>query len=137
MLKKFLLSLFIGCTLLLPVATQAVNLGGDLVETARNKAGYKAATETTLAENVGSIIKVMLSLVGIIFTVLMVYAGYLWMTARGEASQVEKAQEIIKSSIIGIIITLAAYSISNFVVSKVVSKTSASNGPIAITLDIA
>ena len=137
MIKKFLLSLFIGCAFFLPVATQAINLGGDLVETARDKAGYKVATETTLAENVGDIIKVMLSLVGIIFTVLMVYAGYLWMTARGEASQVEKAQEIIKSSIIGIIITLAAYSISNFVVSKVVSKTSASNGSIAMTLDIA
>lgn len=125
MIKKIILSLFVGAMVLAPFATFAIDLGGSTVEEARIKAGYKKATETTLAENVGSIIKVVLSLVGIIFTVLMVYAGFLWMTARGEASQVEKAQEIIKSSIIGIIITLAAYSISNFVVTKVVSKVSA------------
>lgn len=124
-MKKFFLSLFVGVMVFLPVSASAVNLGGATVEEARIKAGYKKAIETTLAENVGSIISIVLSFVGIIFTVLMVYAGFLWMTARGEASQVEKAQEIIKSSIIGIIITLAAYSISNFVVSKVVSKVSA------------
>lgn len=131
MIKKFILSLFVGSVLLFPFATHAVNLGGDFVETARKEAGFKAATQTTLAETVGEVIKVLLSLVGIIFTVLMVYAGYLWMTARGEASQVEKAQEIIKSSIVGIIITLAAYSISNFVVSKVVDKVSTPSSPTA------
>lgn len=124
-MKKFFLSLFVGVMVFLPLSASAVNLGGSTVEEARIKAGYKKATETTLAENVGSIISIVLSFVGVIFTVLMIYAGFLWMTARGEASQVEKAQEIIKSSIIGIIITLAAYSISNFVVTKIVSNVSA------------
>ncbi len=129
-MKKIFLSFFIAITLFLPVSSYAVNLGADTVEQARINAGYKKATDTTLAENVGSIIKVALSLVGIIFTALMVYAGFLWMTARGESSQIEKAQDIIKSSIVGIIITLAAYSISSFVVSKVVNKVSTTSIPL-------
>lgn len=131
MLKKLILSVSLGLAVLIPISASAVNLGGDIVETARQKAGYAKADDTKLAETIGSIIKILLSFVGIIFTVLMVYAGYLWMTARGEASQVEKAQEIIKSSVIGIIITLAAYSISNFVVTKVVEKASAPSAPSA------
>jgi hypothetical protein len=127
MLKKFFLIVFLSIFIVPNIAFAKVDLGEGIVKKAGKTAGYAQANETTLSEMIGSIIKTVLSLVGIIFTVLMVYAGYLWMTARGEASQVEKAQEIIKSSIIGIIITLAAYSISNFVVSKILEKTSASS----------
>jgi cytochrome bd-type quinol oxidase subunit 2 len=124
MFKKLtFLTLFFLC-FLIPCHADALNLGTDLVESARKEAGLKKATETTFAETLGFIIKTALSLVGIIFTALMVYAGYLWMTARGESDQIEKAKEIIKGSIIGIVITLGAYSITAFVVNKIVSKVS-------------
>jgi len=61
--------------------------------------------------------------VGVIFTILMIYAGYTWMVARGDDSKIDKAKKVITASIIGLIITLAAYSISHFVVSKILSQT--------------
>jgi len=102
----------------------ALNLGGDLVNKTAIRAGYDKDTgPTTLSANIGSFIKIALSFVGVIFLALMVYAGFLWLTARGESEPVEKAGKIIKTAVIGFIITVGAYSITNFVVPKVLEKT--------------
>jgi len=98
-------------------------LGVGLVDSAATKAGYERATDTTLAETIGVAVKGALSMVGVVFLVLMVYAGYLWMTARGEEETIKKAQKIIISSIIGLVIVLASYSITNFVVLAILSRT--------------
>lgn len=82
-------------------------------------AGYDKATDTTLSETIGKYIRIMLSLVGTIFLALTVYAGFLWMTASGNEEQVTKATDIIKMATVGLIIALAAFSITAFVVSKV------------------
>lgn len=120
---KYFLAAIIGLGLLC-VAPQvsAIDLGSGLTKNAADKAGYGAANETTLAETIGYVIKVILSVTGIIFTALMVYAGFLWMTAKGDESKVEKAQETIKAAIIGLVITLGAYSVTEFVVPKVLEK---------------
>lgn len=73
---------------------------------------------------IGRIIRTILGLLGIIFLVLMVYAGFLWMTARGESDPVDKAKDIIKQSIIGLIIIFLAYALTGFIINAVVRATS-------------
>ncbi len=99
---------------------------GGAAATIGGKAGYdtKNVTDTTLSEQVGKIIKVALSFVGTIFFALTVYAGFLWMTASGNEEQVAKAQSIIKMATIGMIITLAAYGITAYVLIAIVTSTS-------------
>ncbi|HPV70552.1 MAG TPA: pilin [Candidatus Magasanikbacteria bacterium] len=58
-----------------------------------------------------SIIKVVLGILGVVFLALLFFAGFLWMTSGGDSKKVEKAQQLIKNSIIGLVIILAAYSI--------------------------
>lgn len=69
----------------------------------------------TVGEIVAAVIKGFLGLLGIIFIVLMIYAGYLWMTAAGNEEDIKKAKDLIKAAIIGLIIIVAAYSITHFV----------------------
>lgn len=64
---------------------------------------------------IGNTIKIILSLVGIIFLILMLYSGFLWMTAKGDTKAIEKAKENIKNSLIGLIIVLGAYAITNLI----------------------
>ena len=64
---------------------------------------------------IGRIINVALSLLGIVATVLIVYAGFKWMTAGGNEENVKSAQKILMAAVIGLVIILAAYAISNFV----------------------
>ncbi|MDO8463575.1 MAG: hypothetical protein Q7S96_04920 [bacterium] len=75
----------------------------------------------SLAVFIGQIVMAAISLLGVIFFVQMVYAGFLWMTARGEAPQVEKAKETIRRSIIGLAIVLAAWSLSFFIIDRLVA----------------
>jgi hypothetical protein len=67
-----------------------------------------------LPETVGMIIAVALLLLGIIFLILMIYGGYMWMTAGGDEQKVEKAKGLIRNAIIGLVIVLAAYAITAF-----------------------
>ncbi len=69
------------------------------------------------------VIKLALSFLGVIFLILMVYGGYLWMTARGKEDQVNKARDLIIAAVIGLIIVIASYAISNFVVDALTKTT--------------
>ena len=103
---------------------RAANLSdwGDNLSKAAGQQGAGYDTTVTGPEQaIGKVIQAALSVVGVIFLILMIYGGYLWMTARGNEPQVEKAKNLITAAIIGLVIVLAAYAISIFVV-DIVSK---------------
>jgi cytochrome bd-type quinol oxidase subunit 2 len=79
----------------------------------QEKAGYDP--NVTVGLVVAGVIKTFLALLGVIFVVLIVVAGYNWMTAAGEEEKINKAKDTIKSAIIGLIIIVAAYAITYFV----------------------
>ncbi len=87
-----------------------------LGKTAREGAGYDTTVDTD--DIISTIIQVVLSFLGVIFLVLMIYGGYLWMMAKGNEEQVTKAKNLITAAIIGLVIVMAAYAISWFVISK-------------------
>ncbi|MDD4995086.1 MAG: hypothetical protein PHW53_01285 [Patescibacteria group bacterium] len=70
-----------------------------------------------LTATVGRVISIFLSLVGVIFFVLLIYGGILWMTAMGNEETVKRAKNLITSAILGLIIIFAAYAIAQFVIS--------------------
>lgn len=91
------------------------------------------ATDDSYNQGVGmgsiiaTVIKAFIGLLGIIFIVLIVYAGYSWMTAAGDEAKVNKAKETLQRAVIGLVIVLAAYSITYFVFSNL-SDLSTTNG---------
>lgn len=54
--------------------------------------------------------------VGLLVTGGIVTGGIIYMTARGNAGQVEKAQEIIRNSFIGLLLFLGLFAIINFLI---------------------
>lgn len=96
--------------------------GSEMVNKVGSEAGI-TGSGGGLTEIIGRLINVFLGFLGIVFLVLMLYAGFLWMTAQGEKAKVEKAVDIIKQAIIGLIVVVAAYAISNFVLSSLLNAT--------------
>lgn len=130
---KFFLSviaLFIVGLFVTSGPTLALDLGMESAKNAAAGAGYDAAgtTETTLAQNIGSFIRAILTMSGVLFTCLVFYAGYLWMTARGDEAQVEKSKEIIRAGVIGLTISLAAFGITNLVMRMVTGNSASTDG---------
>lgn len=82
--------------------------------------GFK--TGVTFNDIVGTVITVVLSLMGVLFLILTIYGGYTWMMARGNEEMVEKAKNILINALIGLIIVLAAYAISYFILSQISPK---------------
>ena len=98
----------------------------DPLDAVAGTAGYdvkEATAKTGFNTMVSQIIQTALSLLGVIFIVLMVYGGYLWMTDRGNSEQVEKSKKLITAAIIGLIIVVSAYAISYFVLEALTSAT--------------
>ncbi|HPL83333.1 MAG TPA: hypothetical protein PK757_00625 [bacterium] len=83
------------------------------LDAAATKAGLK--TDISLQSRAGQIVGTVLSLVGILFFVLMIYGGILWMTAGGNDTQLKNAQKTITMAVIGLIIVLSAYAITMFI----------------------
>lgn len=102
--------------LLLPVAVMAqLDQASTDLETVGTSIGADAKTNT-LPQLIGNIIAVLLSVLGIIFVVLVVYAGFLYLTDSGDSAKVKKAKTLLTQSILGLIIIVAAYAIAAFVI---------------------
>ena len=69
---------------------------------------------------VARVIQIALSLLGVIALVLIMYAGYTWMTSDGDAEKIKNAQAILRNAVIGLIIILSAWAITTFILSKLV-----------------
>lgn len=85
--------------------------------------GLVQGTQASLAQIVGNIINVVLGFLGILLLVYLIYAGFLWMTST-DSKGPDKAKEMIKNSIVGLIIIVSAFAISGFVLDKLVGVTS-------------
>ncbi len=116
-MPKLIIVFCLAAALLLPVMAFAQY---GLEETAQT-AGLNESVMTTPEALIGRIIKAGLSIIGIIFFGLMLYGGFRWMTARGEAKIVEQAKDTITAAAIGLIIVLAAYAITHFVIQSLTS----------------
>jgi TRAP-type C4-dicarboxylate transport system permease small subunit len=87
-----------------------------------NKSGFDTnVSSTTLSETIGKIIRVVLVSCATVFLALTVYAGILWLTAGGNEEKVTKANHLLYSGVIGLIIIFAAYGITTFVMWAVLS----------------
>lgn len=81
----------------------------------KDTVGYSQTPGDPLAQAVGRVINWVLGLLGIVLTLLILYAGYLWFSARGNEEQVTKAKDLLTQAVIGLVIVFGAYAISYFV----------------------
>ncbi len=85
----------------------------DQTESFLTTAEFSTAMETE--DIIAAVITTVLSFLGIIFVILIIFSGYQWMTAGGNEDQVKKATARIKNAVIGLIIVVFAYGITAFV----------------------
>lgn len=67
------------------------------------------------ADIIVGILNIILGFLGLFMVCLLMYAGFLYMTAGGDEKQTTAAKGYIKNSIIGIAIVLASFAVTWFV----------------------
>ena len=115
----------LGFACVTPVALADTPINTGLAATAQQSQSF-APTPITLPVLVGNIISAVLGLLGIIFLVMLVYAGMKWFLARGNPGDVKEAIGTITNAVIGLIIVLAAYALAQFVVTALINATTGS-----------
>lgn len=117
LLKKSLLIIAIFAllaTVALPVVQAQIDTGlGDAA--AASKLNTVGVNADNLPTRIGTILFQVISFVGVIFLIIIVYAGFLWMTAGGNSEQTKKASTMMKNGVIGVLIVLSSYAIVFFV----------------------
>ena len=111
-----------------PVFAQPATTPTTCGQSPTDPLGLDCAAATGLKANdpriiASRLINVVLGLLGMIATVLIIYAGFLWMTAGGNEENATKAKSIIYGAVIGLIIILSAWSISAYVINNLTNVT--------------
>ncbi len=115
--KKFLFGfLALQCLVFSPLAVAPAQAEVDLFD----DVSTTAFDSTNLSkkdprEIIANLIKVVLGFLGTIAVVLVIYSGFLWMTAGGKPDNIKKAKEIMSAAVVGLIIILISYGITIFV----------------------
>lgn len=93
------------------------------VNSVANSSGVSTGGSVDLYQIIGNVINIVLGFLGVLLLLYILYAGFLWMTAGGNEDNIEKAKGYIKNAIIGLVIIILAFAISNFVLSKLLTAT--------------
>jgi len=75
-----------------------------------------------LKQIISNIINVFLGFLGILATIIILYGGFIWMTAKGNTEQVEKAKKTIINGVIGLVIIMLSYAIASFVLRSLIGE---------------
>ncbi|MBP6884795.1 MAG: hypothetical protein KBC17_03135 [Candidatus Pacebacteria bacterium] len=123
---KIVIAVSLGLVLLTnPVL--AVKKIGDAGTQLNQVVGKTGISQTPLPVFIGQMIKWALGTVGFVFFILMVYGGFLWMTARGNDDQVQKGKNTITAAVIGLAVIVSAYALTNFVTTRLIERKGAAN----------
>jgi hypothetical protein len=97
--------------------------GVNAVNNVAISAGISGGT-TDLYTIVGRVVNVVLGFLGIVLLFYFIYGGFRWMTAGGDEKQVDEAKRMIRNAVIGLVIIMASYALSSFVLNQLVAVTS-------------
>lgn len=122
--KKIFVILFLAANLLLPAAAMGAweytDDGPDL--------GFEYGEYTGLANRdarftAAQIIRTALGVLGTVDLAIILYAGFLWMTAGGNEDKVSEAKKWLYGSVVGMAIILSAYSVTSYVINNLIKAT--------------
>jgi len=115
---------WLGVTLFVVTACAALStvFAASPLDVLRTTAGEAFNNQESLGNVLGRGIQVFFGIIGVMLTILLLYAGFMWFNARGDVKAVDKAQELIKEAVIGLVVIMLAQSISYWVLIQLGSK---------------
>jgi len=138
--NSFVAGIMAASLLVMPVMASA-QLTPESTGLAGAAAGTGLSTTCTgtdcLISIIGNVISLALGFIGIILLVMLLYAGFLWMTAGGDVAGVKAAKTMITNAVVGVIIVAVSYAITAFVLGQLATIAGDGGGGAASTGGVA
>jgi|GEM_PF-1024933 len=132
--KKILAVVVISFSILLAgqfsFAQETLSVWGDPL--AGKTIGLEAFTAIGMGNRnpqliIASVVQVLLGFLGVMAVLLMIYGGFIWMTAGGDEEKVSRAKTLITNAVIGMLIVLSAFAIATFILRALIRSSGASD----------
>ncbi|PIR02875.1 MAG: hypothetical protein COV60_03280 [Candidatus Magasanikbacteria bacterium CG11_big_fil_rev_8_21_14_0_20_43_7] len=114
-------------TLQIVHAKKTISDAGSALTSVTNQTGV---AKTDLPSVFATLIKGALQLVGIIFFILMFYAGFRWLTAAGEQDRIDSARKTLVAASVGLVIVVGSYAFTNFISTRIIQGEKSDTGPV-------
>lgn len=115
-MKKIIIVLLLAVSLLAVAGAVYAQTPLENLQQVGPDAGYSDQTSPfTLFSVVGTLIRTFFMFLGTILLVIILYAGFRWMTAGGNEDQVSEAKKWLRNAIIGLAIIMFALAITYFI----------------------
>ena len=82
----------------------------------------KTEGEKSLMSNVNMLINVFTSVMGFLAVAMIIYGGFMLLTAQGDPARIKRGKDVVLYSVIGLILVMLAYAIVNFVMINVTNR---------------
>lgn len=119
MFKKIAISFSISFLTLMPIAS-TVDATDGVTQLQDNLSGFGRNTglgkDADLKTKIAGVINIVLGFLGMLATIMIIYAGFKWLTAAGNEEQVTHAKATLRNAVIGIVVIFLSFVIVNFTV---------------------
>lgn len=120
-MKKQLLSLLTLCSLFgLAIAAPAMAQTADFGTNYLTGIGLGSQD---IRVTVVNLIRVALGILGVVVLVIIIAAGFRWMTAGGNDDAISQSKKIISAAVVGLLVIIVAYAITTWVFESIIDAT--------------
>jgi cytochrome bd-type quinol oxidase subunit 2 len=119
--KVLIVSILLLFVLNITITSAATSIGQQISggADAATKEAYGDVKQQALTTPLIFIINSLLTFIAILFLLGLIYAGYLWMTAKGNQEQIDKAKKITREIVIGLIIIFLSRILTEFILTQI------------------
>lgn len=111
----------IGCFLFIISAVFLLSFNVSLAQEPDIGLDYAANLELANSDQdprdlIVTIVRYLMAFVGLVAVIIIMYAGWLWMTSNGAPDKIDKAKKTLVNGVIGLIIIIISYAIVMFII---------------------
>ena len=94
--------------------------GSDVKMYFKTNSGLPSEVNTDPRIVIAELIRDVLGFLGIIAVVIILFAGFRWMTSGGDEDKISKSKQMLVAGVIGLLIVLFSYALASFVIKQII-----------------
>jgi hypothetical protein len=106
--------------LLVPKIALATDITAFGVNQMRNLSTYSTRN---VYDTISGIINIVLGFLGTIALLLILFAGFLWLTSQGDSSKIDQAKKLIGAAVAMVVVVFSSYAVAQFIISQLYQNT--------------
>lgn len=135
-MKKLIITIFTSLALLLgftSIITLPAKAADSICEMSgvsdevKKASGCDGGSDQEISDSIVTIINAIIAILGLVAVIVIVYGGIQYMTSAGDSSKLKRAKDTILYAVIGLIISVLAFAITNFTINIIKSSGSSSS----------